>query len=235
LEILKVNRLYVRKDKCSFGQQRVKYLGHIIDRSGVAVDPEKVQAMLVWLKPQNLKALRGFPGLTGYDRKFIQHYGSIARPLTQLLKKDAFGWNEEAEESFSRLKEAMTKAPVLALPEFPQQFIIECDVFGFGIGAVLMQGRRPIAYFSQALHGQNLVLSTYEREMLAFVTAFQKWRPYLLGHRFVVRTDHCRLKFLWDQTIATEAQQRWLIKLIGYDFVIECKKGDDNRAADALS
>jgi hypothetical protein len=199
------------------------------------VDPEKVQAMLVWPKPQNLKALRGFLGLTGYNRKFIQHYGSIARPLTQLLKKDAFGWNEEAEESFSWLKEAMTKALVLALPDFPQQFIIECDASGFGIGAVLMQGRRPIAYFSQALHGQNLVLSTYEREMLAFVTAVQKWRPYLLGHRFVVRTDHCSLKFLWDQTIATEAQQRWLIKLMGYDFVIECKKGDDNRAADALS
>jgi hypothetical protein len=129
----------------------------------------------------------------------------------------------------------MTKAPVLALPDFSQQFVIECDTSGFGIGAVLMQGRRPIAYFSQALHGRNLVLSTYEKEMLALVTAVQKWRPYLLGHRFVVRADHRSLKFLWDQTIATEAQQRWLNKLMGYDFVIEYKKGHDNRVADALS
>jgi hypothetical protein len=208
LEILKVNHLYVRKEKCSFGQQRIKSLGHIIDRNGVAVDPEKIQAMLLWPKPHNLKALRGFLGLTGYYRKFIQHYGSLARPLTQLLKKDAFGWNEEAEESFLLLKEAMTQAPVLALPDFSQQFVIECDASGIGIGAVLMQGRRPIAYFSQALHGRNLVLSTYEKEMLALVTAIHKWRPYLLGHRFVVRTDHRSLKFLWDQTIATEAQQR---------------------------
>jgi len=206
LEILKFNHLYVRKEKCRFEQQRVKYLGHIINRNRVAVDPEKVQAMLLWPKPQNLKALRGFLGLTDYYHKFIQHYDSLARPLTQLLKKDAFGWNEEAEESFSLLKEAMTKASVLALPDFSQQFIIECDASGFGIGAVLMQGRHPIAYFSQALHGLNLVLSTYEKEMLALVTAVQKWHPYLLGHRFVVRTDHRSLKFLWDQTIATKAQ-----------------------------
>jgi len=232
-EVLRANQLYVRQDKCSFGQQQVNCLGHVIDRDGVAVDLDKIQAMLAWPRPQMLKALQGFLGLTGYYRKFVQNYGTIARPLTQLLKKDAFGWNEEAEESFYRLKEAMTKAPVLALPDFSQQFIIECDASGFGIRAVLMQGRRPIAYFSQALHGRNLTLSTYEKEMLALVTSVQKWQPYLLGHRFVIRTDHRR--FLWDQTIATEAHQKWLLKLMGYDFLIEYKKGHDNRAADALS
>jgi hypothetical protein len=127
-------------------------------------------------KPQSLKALRGFLGLTGYYRKFVKHYGIIARSLTQLLKKDAFGWNEEAEDSFLRLKKAMTEAPVLALPDFSQQFIIECDASGLGIGAVLMQSHRPIAYFSQALHGRNLALSTYDKEMLALVTTVQKWR-----------------------------------------------------------
>jgi hypothetical protein len=116
--------------------------------------------------------------------------------LTQLLKKDAFVWNEEAEDSFSWLKEAMTKAPVLAVPDFSKQFIIECDASGLGIGAVLIQDRQPIAYFNQALHGYNLSLSIYEKEMLALVTSIQKWRPYLLGHRFVVRTDHRSLKYL---------------------------------------
>jgi len=96
LDILRTNHLFVRRDKCSFGQQRVNYLGHFIEKNGVAVDPAKIQAMLVWPRPSNLKALRGFLGLTGYYRKFIEHYGTIARPLTQLLKKDAFGWNEEA-------------------------------------------------------------------------------------------------------------------------------------------
>jgi len=174
-------------------------VGHIIDREGVAVDPDKVQAMLAWLKPQTLKGLRGFLCLTRYYRKFIQHYSIIARPLTQLLKKDAFVWNEEAKSSFSQLKTAMTQAPVLALPDFSQQFVIECDASGLGIG---VQGRQPIAYFSQALHGRNLSLSTYDKEMLALVTSIQKWRPYLLGHQFVVRTDHCSLKYLWDHIIA---------------------------------
>jgi hypothetical protein len=129
----------------------------------------------------------------------------------------------------------MTKASVLALPDFSQQFIIECDASGFGIRAVLMQVQRPIAYFSQALHGCNLTLSTYEKEMLALVTSVQKWRLYLMGHCFVVWMDHCSLKFLWDQIITTKAQQKWLLKLMGYDFLIEYKKGHDNRAADALS
>jgi hypothetical protein len=192
-------------DKCSFGQQRLNYLGHFIEQNGVAVDLAKIQAMLTWPRPSNIKALWGFVGLTRYYRKFIQHYGTIARPLTQLLKKDAFGWNEKASDSFDRLKEAMTNAPVLALPDFSKTFVIECDASGCGIRAVLMQDRCPIAYFSQALNGRNLNLSTYEKEMLALVTSIQRWRPYLLGQRFVVRTDHRSLKYLWDQTIATEA------------------------------
>jgi hypothetical protein len=233
-DILRSNHLFVRMDKC-FGQQRVNYLGHFIEQNGVAVDPSKIQAMLAWPRPSNLKALRGFLGLIGYYQKFIQHYGTIARPLTQLLKKDAFGWNEEVSDSFDRLKEAMTKAAVLALPDFSKTFVIECDASGIGIGAVLMQDRRPIAYFSQTLHGRNLSLSTYGKEMLALVTAIQRWCPYLLGQRFVVQTDHRSLKYLWDQTITTEAQQKWLVKLMGYDFTIEYKQGHDNRVVDALS
>jgi hypothetical protein len=174
----------------------VNYLGHIIGREGVAMDPEKITAMLEWPKPTTLKALAAFLGLTGYYRKFIQQYGIIARPLTQLLKKDSFKWNDEAEHAFIHLKTAMTTAPVLALPDFSKKFVIECDASGVGLGAILMQDKQPIAYFSQALHGRNLNLSTYEKEMLALVTAIQKWRPYLLGQQFVVRTDHHSLKYL---------------------------------------
>jgi hypothetical protein len=233
--ILWTNKLYVRKSKCSFGQIRVNYLGHVIDREGVAVDPEKIRSMLEWPRPSTLKEIRGFLGLTGYYRKFIQNYGVIARTLTQLLKKDAFKWNAEAEQALLQLKTAMTQASVLALPDFSKTFVIKCDASGFGLGAILMQDHRPIAFFSQALQGRNLSLSAYEKEMMALVAAIKKWRPYLLGQKFVVRTDHRSLKYLWDQTIVTEARQKWLVKLVGYDFVIEYKKGSENSAADALS
>jgi hypothetical protein len=129
----------------------------------------------------------------------------------------------------------VTKAPVLALPNFAQPFVIEYDASGLGIGAVLMQGGKPIAYLSKALKGRALVMSTYEKELFALVTAIQKWRPYLLGQSFVVKTDQQSLKFLLEHKVGTPFQQKWITKLLGYDFTVEYKKGVENRVADALS
>jgi hypothetical protein len=167
----------------------VEYLGHIISGHGVQTDPKKTTAMIAWPIPKSIKALRGFLGLTGYYRKFIKGYGQIASPLTSLLKKDAFGWNEAATDAFEKLKVAVSQPPVLALPDFTKSFVVECDASGYGIGAVLMQGGRPIAYYSQGLKGKNLFLSTYEKELLALVLSVKKWRPYLLGKSFVIKTN----------------------------------------------
>lgn len=235
LSILRANKLFVKKEKCSFGQEEVKYLGHIISIDGVVVDPKKVAAILNWPKLATIKVLRGFLGLTGYSRKFIQNYGKITRSLTDMLKKGNFKWNLKAEASFEQLKMVMTQAPVLALPNFDELFIVECDATRSGIGGVLMQNQRPIAFFSHALRDKNLFFSTYEKEMLALVLAVQKWRPYLLGRKFVVRTDQKSLKHLWKQKITTTAQEKWLVKLMGYNFTIDYKKGKDNVVADALS
>ena len=167
--------------KCSFGMEKVEYLGHIVGREGVKVDPKKIQAMQEWPQPKTLKSLRGFLGLTGYYRKFVRNYGRIAKPLTQLLKKNSFFWNEEAQQVFTALKNAMCSTPVLALPDFTKSFVIECDASGTGIGAVLMQEGRPLAFTSQQLSGRNLGQSTYEKEMMAILYAVETWRPYLLG------------------------------------------------------
>lgn len=186
--------------------------------------------------PTSVKALRGFLGLTGYYRKFIKGYGSIAQPLTNLLKKDSFHWDDKAQQAFNSLKDAVSHPPVLALPDFSQPpFVIECDASGTGLGVFLMQHNRQIAFHSQALKGKHLHLFAYETELLALATAVRKWRPYLVGKPFMVTTDHQSLKFLLEQHIATPAQQKWLAKLLGYLFVVEYKKGVDNKVFDALS
>ena len=145
--------------------------------------------MVDWPIPKSLKALRGFLGLTGYYRKFIKGYGQIASPLTSLLKNDAFLWSDKAEKAFEELKAAVSQPPVLALPDFSKTFVIECDASGFGMGAVLMQDGRPLAYYSQDLKGKNLFLSTYEKELLALVLSVKKWRPYLFATIFTIKTD----------------------------------------------
>ncbi|XP_035544148.1 uncharacterized mitochondrial protein AtMg00860-like [Juglans regia] len=119
--------------------EEVDYLGHIISGQGVKADPSKIQTILDWPFPKTSKALRGFLGLTGYYRKFIRHYGLLAAPLTQLLTKNGFVWTQEAELAFKKLKEAVTRPPVLALPDISKPFTVECDASGKGIEAVLMQ------------------------------------------------------------------------------------------------
>jgi len=124
--------------KCRFGCVEVEYLGHVVSARGVCADTGKIQAMVDWPLPTTIKALKGFLGLTGYYRKFIRDYGAIVAPLTAMLKKNSFSWPEPAQEAFVALKIAVTQAPVLALPNFSQPFLIECDASGVGIGAVLM-------------------------------------------------------------------------------------------------
>ena len=206
LKVLALNKLYAKRSKCKFAYNEVEYLGHVITSAGVHTDPKKTAAMQQWSTPTDFKSLRGFLGLTGYYRKFVNGYGQIAALLIALLKKDAFSWSEEAEQTFQQLKATMVQPPVLALPNFDKPFVIECDASGKGLGAVLMQQGRPIAFHSQELKGRNLGLSTYERELLALVIAVKRWRAYLVGRPFIVRTDQQSLKYTLKQKIGTLTQ-----------------------------
>lgn len=191
--------------------------------------------MLKWPRPQTITELRGFLGLISYYRKFVRNYGVLAQPLTQLLKKGKFQWDDKAKVAFEGLKQGMTTTPTLALPNFSEPFTIETDASGNGIGVFLTQQGQPIAYMSRALGVAKQAWSTYAKEMLAIVVAIQTWRPYLLGHKFLVQTDHRILKHLLSQRIAMLRQQKWISKLFEYDYEIVYKLGKENKVADALS
>jgi hypothetical protein len=137
--------------------------------------------------------------------------------------------------TFDKMKKVMSTCPVLSLPDFSQPFILECDASGEGIGAVLMQNRHPIAYESRKLRGPELLYTIYDKEMLAIMHALAKFRQYLVGAKFVVRTDHNSLKYFLDQKDLNERQQKWVSKIQAYDFDIEFVKGKNNVVVDALS
>lgn len=152
--------------------------------------------------------------MTGYYCRFIQGYGIICKPLTQLLQKDAFTWSAEANAAFEELKKIM--AQPLALPDFSKPFLIETDASGHGMGAVLMQNGHPIAFISQAFSKKNALLSTYERELLAIFLAIKKWQHYLTVNPFTIRTDQHSLKYILEHKLATPFQQKWLSKIAGF-------------------
>ncbi|KAL5779345.1 hypothetical protein ACOSQ2_010082 [Xanthoceras sorbifolium] len=194
-EILRHHKFLIKFSKCAFGQQEIEYLGHIVTSHGVKVDQEKIKAMLNWPTPTNVSDLRGFLGLTGYYRKFVCNYGAIARPLTNLLKKGKFEWTKEADSAFNNLKQAMTSTSTLAMPNFNEPFVIESDASGEGIGAVLTQQNRLIAFMSRALGVTKQSWSTYAKEMLVIIQAIKTWRPYLIGRKFYIHTDQRSLKY----------------------------------------
>jgi hypothetical protein len=196
--------LFLKRSKCSFGERSVAYLGHVISAKGVAMDEQKVRAVLDWPLPQSVCAVRAFLGLVRYYRRFLKNYGAIAMPLTALLKKDAFKWSAEVETMFWALQHMLPN--------------LDHDASGTGLSAVLHQGGGPVAFLSRQLAPRHTKLTTaYERELLGLDQAVRQWRPYLWGWAFVIKTDHFILKFLLDQRLATIPQHQWANKLIGFD------------------
>jgi hypothetical protein len=226
----------LKPSKCSFAQQQINYLGHTISAAGVSTDSSKVQDVKDWPTPANIKELRGFLVLSGYYRKFVRNYGLLSKPLSNMLRKGVpFCWAPEAESAFQSLKEALITAPVLALPDFSRQFIVETDASDLGVGAVLIQGDHPLAFVSKPLGPKTRGLSTYEKEYMAILLAVEKWRSYLQHAEFLIRTDHSSLSCISDQRLHTPWQQKVFSKLIGLQFKIVYRKGVENKVADALS
>jgi len=179
LDVLHAHHLHLKRAKCAFATRAVHYLGHVISEAGVSMDVSKVEAVQSWPQPRSARGLRGFLGLAGYFRRFIQDFGAIAAPLTQLLRKNAFQWSAEAAAAFDALKGALSSAPVLHLPDFSKEFMVDCDASGSGFGAVLHQGAGPLAFYSRPFAARHLKVAAYERELIGLVHAVRHWRPYL--------------------------------------------------------
>ena len=239
LTLLGQNDFYVKFSKCEFEKTELKYVGHIVGKHGIKVDPAKTQVVRDWPTPTSVKDVRSFLGLANYFRKFVQGYSTLVEPLTQLTRKDttwtAQTWDDKCEQAFQGVKEALTNAPVLTMPDTAGgQYEVICDASLVGTGAVLTQGGKPIAYISTKFSPAEKNWSTTEQELYAVINALKNWRCYLEGVPFTVVTDHNPLIFLQSQTNLTRKQARWSQYLQQFEFKWEYRPGRTN-VADPLS
>ncbi|KAK8918413.1 hypothetical protein KSP39_PZI022006 [Platanthera zijinensis] len=235
LTTLRKENLFINFKKCAFGVPSVEFLGYIVSSDGIHVDPKKVQAIKEWPEPKNIRDVRSFHGLATFYRRFIQNFSSIMAPITECMKKGEFTWTKSATSAFQMIKERMSEAPLLRLPDFSKVFELSCDASGIGIGGVLSQEGHPLGYFSEKLAGPKLNYSNYDREFYAVIRCLQHWRHYLISKEFVILSDHEALKFVNSQNKISPRHAKWISYLQEYTFIIKHLKGTLNRVADALS
>ncbi|GJU72721.1 putative reverse transcriptase domain-containing protein [Tanacetum coccineum] len=214
----------------------VQFLGHVIDSQGIRVDPARIESIKDWASPKTPMEIRQFLGLASYYQRFIEGFSKIAKPMTKLTqKKVAFEWGDKQVAAFQTLKHKLCSAPILALPQGAENFIVYCDASHEGLGAVLMQNEKVIAYASRQLKIHEKNYTTHDLELGAVVFALKIWRHYLYGTKCTVFTDHKSLQHILYQNELNMRQRRWLELLSDYDCEIHYRLGKANVVADALS
>jgi hypothetical protein len=242
LDLLRRNQLFAKLSKCELFRPSVEFLGHIIDAQGLHMMQDKIKAVTEWPNLKSVDDVRSFLGTVGYYRKFIRMFSDVAAPLTALLHTGAkFEWSEPQQKAFDELKQAVTKQPVLILPDLDQPFVVTTDASGYAVGATLSQdrgaGQQPIAFLSKKMLPAEKNYAVHEQELLAIIIALREWRHYLHGNAFCIRvlTDHHSLQWLRTQPQLSVRQARWLEAIAEFDFKIEYQEGKKNVVADGLS
>ena len=232
--------LVLNWEKCHFMVTEGIVLGHKVSKKGLEVDRAKIVAIEQLPPPTNVKGVRSFLGHAGFYRRFIKDFSKIAKPLSNLLEKEAkFIFDDACLLAFNTLKERLTAAPIIVVPDWSQSFEIMCDASDYALGAVLGQRRdnmfRAIYYASRTLDNTQQKYTTTEKELLAVVFAIDKFRSYLLGSKIVVHTDHAALKYLFVKKDSKPRLMRWILLLQEFDLEIKDRKGCENVVADHLS
>ena len=236
LEILRKEQLYAKLSKCEFWLTEVSFLGHIVSKEGIRVDPKKIEVVVEWKPPRNVTEVRSFLGLAGYYRRFVKGFSMIAAPMTRLLQKNVkYEWSEKCQGSFEKLKAFLTEAPGLTQPTCGKEYVIYSDASLNGLGCVLMQEGKVVAYASRQLKPHEKNYPTHDLELAAIVFALKIWRHYLYGEKCFIYTDHKSLKYLPSQRELNLRQRRWMELIKDYDCVIDYHPGKANVVADALS
>ncbi|KAH0776452.1 hypothetical protein KY290_007863 [Solanum tuberosum] len=236
LQTLKDKELYAKFSKCEFWLESVAFLGHIVSGDGIKVDTQKIEAVPNWPRPTSPTDIRSFLGLAGYYRRFVEGFSSIASPLTRLTQKTMkFQWSEACEKSFQELKKRLITAPVLTLPEGTQGFVVYYDASRVGLGFVLMQNGKVIAYASRQLKVHEKNYPTHDLELAVVVFDLKIWRHYLYGVYVDIFTNHKSLQYVLTQKELNLRQRRWLELLNDYDLSILYHPGKANVVADSLS
>ncbi|GJS44002.1 putative reverse transcriptase domain-containing protein [Tanacetum coccineum] len=230
-------KLYAKFSKCEFWLREVQFLGHVINGNGIHVDPSKIEAVKNWKAPRTPTEVRSFLGLAGYYRRFIENFSKIAKSFTILTQKcyDYRIGGEEQELAFQTMKDKLCNVPVLALPDRPEYVVVYCDASGIGLGCVLMQRGKVIAYASRQLKIHEKNYTTHDLEFGAVVFALKIWRNYMYGTKSVIYTDHKSLQHIFSQKELNMRHRRWIELFSDYDCEICYHPGKANVVADALS
>ena len=241
---LREAKLKLKPKKCHFFQRQVAFLGHIVSSEGIATDPSKTLKISDCPAPQDVHEVRSVLGLFSYYRRFMPHFSELAKPLIKLTEKNrTFVWGEEQQEAFEQLKQMLAQAPILSHPCKDGMFVLDTDASSEGIGAVLSQiqddKEKVIAYASKTLSKAERNYCITRRELLAVVYFTEQFKHFLLGRKFLVRTDNSAVRYwmrIQSNSFDPQGQTaRWMVKLAAFDFDIKHRPGKQHLNADGMS